>query len=391
MFPNYSTYMNEDLICKIRYRLVYNRSGKLNARKEGLIQIECEQLGRKIYFSTRVYVHSNQWQKGLVINNDNADGLNYCLYRQMQGIERIELEYIKRGVTVTLPMLKEAVRTHLAPGAKLMDFGLAVIAESERQNLTKLNYRTLLNNLERFRKGALITDIDYSFIVAYDKWLRGSGIAHNTRVSRLRLLRALVNEARKRDIVHINPFERFRIPQMVAKKGYIKSNQLRMLENMQLQGRSEICRDAFLLGCYTGLRYSDIISLRSEHIIDGWIRKRMKKTGTIVEVPFSLLFGGKVVGLIDKYGGDIGNLTKKIGGNSSINKELKPLFEKVGADSTITFHSSRHTFATLLGQQGIPIQTVQKLMGHTKLQTTEIYSEVDRSTIEKSLRKNIKK
>ena len=61
-----------------------------------------------------------------------------------------------------------------------------------------------------------VTDIDYNFVVAYDKWLRSSGIAHNTRVSRLRLLRAVVNEAKKRDIISSNPFDRFRIQQMVS-------------------------------------------------------------------------------------------------------------------------------------------------------------------------------
>ena len=189
--------MTERLTCKIRYRLVLNRSGRLNARGEGLVQIECEQYGRKIYFSTRTYVRPDQWHRGLVVGNELAEGLNYCLYKQVQEVERIELEYIKRGVSVTLPMMKEAVRSHLSPGARLSEFGSEVVQQSDRKSLTKLNYKTLLNNLERFRKGTLVTDIDYQFVVSYDRWLRDSGIAHNTRVSRLRLLRALLNEAKK--------------------------------------------------------------------------------------------------------------------------------------------------------------------------------------------------
>ena len=378
--------MNERLTCKIRYRLVLNRSGRLDARGEGLVQIECEQYGRKIYFSTRTYVRPDQWHRGLVVDNELADGLNYCLYKQIQEVERIELEYIKRGVSVTLPMMKEAVRFHLSPGARLSEFGSEVVQQSDRKSLTKLNYKTLLNNLEKFRKGTLVTDIDYQFVVSYDRWLRESGIAHNTRISRLRLLRALLNEAKKRDIILSNPFDRFRIQGMVSKKGYVNPSQLRKLENLKLSGKEDIVRDAFLLGCYTGLRFSDITTLRSEHITgDGWIHKKMVKTGFIVDIPIIQLFEGKAEAMVRKYKGDIGRLTKEIGDNASVNKTLKPLLEKVGAESKITFHSSRHTFATLLTQQGVDLPTIQKLLGHQKLQTTQIYSETDKATIAKNL------
>ena len=68
------------MIKKIRYKLVYNRSGCLNQRGEGLIQIEAEQQRRKIYFSTHTYVLPEHFAHGCVVNLDNADGLNYALY-----------------------------------------------------------------------------------------------------------------------------------------------------------------------------------------------------------------------------------------------------------------------------------------------------------------------
>ncbi len=85
--------------------------------------------------------------------------------------------------------------------------------------------------------------------MAYDKWLRESGIAHNTRISRLRLLRALLNEAAKRDLIHGNPFDRFRIQQMVSKKGFLTTEQLHRLEKLPLKGQEDKVRDAFLVGC----------------------------------------------------------------------------------------------------------------------------------------------
>lgn len=370
------------MIKKIRYRLVWNRSGCLNQRGEGLVQIEAEQQGRKAYFSTHTYLKPEQFARGCVVNTDLADGLNYALFSMIREVEDVELEYIKKGVEVTLPLLKEAVKAHLSPSAKLTDFGNEVVTSSERQLLTKKNYRTLFNNLERFRPGVLITDIDYQFVVRYDKWLRDGGIAHNTRASRLRLLRAILNEAKKRDIITVNPFDRFRIPGMVSKKGYLTMEQVEMIEALQLEGYEDLVRDGFLVGCYTGLRFSDVVSLRQEHIVDGWLVIAMLKTKFTVEIPIRNLFGGKMMKLIDKYGGDIGRLTKKLGSNAVVNKTLHSILETVGADAKITFHSSRHTFATLLGQQGVDITVVSKLLGHQKLQTTEIYREVDRRSIE---------
>lgn len=370
------------MIKKIRYRLVWNRSGCLNQRGEGLVQIEAEQQHRKIYFSTHTYVLPEQFKNGCIVNASNADGLNYALFSMIREVEDVELDYIRKGVEVTLPLLKEAVKAHLSPSAKLTDFGQEVVGQSERNELTKQNYRTLFNNLEKYKAGVRITDIDYQFVVSYDKWLRSSGIAHNTRISRLRLLRAVLNEAKNRDIISTNPFERFKIQQMVSKKGYITMEQLRQLEAMRLKGFDDIVRDAFLVGCYTGLRFSDIVALRQSHIKDGWLVLTMQKTKFTVEIPVGSLFDGKMMGLVAKYGGDIGRLTKKLGNNAVVNKTLRGLLDSVGADAKITFHSSRHTFATLLGQQGVDLTIISKLLGHKKLQTTEIYREVDRSSIE---------
>ena len=115
----------------------------------------------------------------------------------------------------------------------------------------------------------------------------------------------------------------------------------------------------------------------------------MAKTGYVVEVPVAKVFDGKLFTIIEKYG-KIDNLTKNIGSNANVNKTLRQIFERIGVDPKITFHSSRHTFATLLGQRGVHLTTIQKLLGHQKLQTTEIYNEVDRRMIINDIKKSTK-
>lgn len=375
------------MLQKIRYRLVFNRSQRFNKRGEGLIQVEASQGKRRRYFSTHTYVRPEEWKDGWITGTPNDNDRNFALRRFIWEIEQIELDYMKKGTEVSLTLLSEAVRTHVSPSAKLRDFGMAVIEESERKEMTKANYVTLFNDIDRFRFGTLLTDIDYSWIQAYDKHLRDIGVAHNTRVLREKLLRAIINEAKKRDVVSIDPFDRFRIQQLVSKKGYVTLDQLHKLERLRVSGKEEIVRDLFLIGCYTGLRFSDIKTLRQEHIKDGWLVKKMVKTGFIVEIPIDTLFKGNMLQIIDKYDGDIGNLTKQTKDNAYVNRVLREMLDKVGADAKVTFHSSRHTFATLLGQRGIDITVIQKLLGHQKLTTTQIYRETDRQSIINGVRK----
>lgn len=372
---------------KIRYRLVFNRAQRLNKRGEGLIQVEASQGKRRRYFSTHTYVLPANWSNGWITGTDNDNDRNFALRRFVWEIEQVELEFMKKGTDVTLPLLADAVRTHVSPSAKLRDFGMTIINESERKEMTKANYVTLFNDIDRFRMGTLLTDIDYAWVTAYDKYLRDLGVAHNTRVMREKLLRAIINEAKKRDLISIDPFGRFRMQQLVSKKGFVTLEQLHKLEKLRVQGKDEIVRDLFLVGCYTGLRFSDIKSLRSDHIKDGWIIKKMVKTGYIVEIPIVELFKGNMIQIIDKYGGDIGNLTKQTKDNAYVNKVLREMLDKVGVDGKVTFHSSRHTFATLLGQRGVDITVIQKLLGHQKLTTTQIYKETDRRSIVNGLKK----
>ena len=177
---------------------------------------------------------------------------------------------------------------------------------------------------------------------------------------------------------------------MVSKKGFLTVEQLHKLEKMVLKGYEGKVRDAFLIGCYTGLRFSDIITLRNEHITKGWLTKKMAKTGYVVEVPVAELFSGKLLLLLEKYNGNIERVTKSLGSNASVNKTLRGILDRIKVDPKITFHSSRHTFATHLGQAGVQLTTIQKLLGHQKLQTTQIYSEVDRKAITNDLKKRKK-
>ena len=118
----------------------------------------------------------------------------------------------------------------------------------------------------------------------------------------------------------------------------------------------------------------------------------MVKTGKPVEIPISELFDGKAMNIIEKYHGNIENLTKKIVQNGATNQILKRVFEKAGIDSNNkSFHIARHSCATNLISKGLPITTIQKILGHTKISTSLIYAEVTKETIINDLKRQKKK
>lgn len=377
---------------KISYRIVFNHNNQTNKNGMSLIQIEARQGYDRKYFSTHLYVKKEQFKNGFVINHELSEKYNCLLINMKNNIEQIEIDSILYNNNyLTLSQLKDLYQYHSTPSALLTDFGKEIILSSDRKKSTQAGYDVFFNNIEKFRQNIHINDVDYNFIVSYDKWLKESGISDNTRIGRLQQLKTIMSEAVKREIIPINPFTRFKIPTMKNKVGFLTSNELLSLERLTLLKKEKIVRDAFLLGCYTGLRFSDIKDLKNDDINNGWIKKTMKKTSKTVEIPISVLFEGKAIQLIERYG-NIEKLGKKLGQNGAANQILKNVFEKAGINSDgKTFHISRHTCATLLMQQGLQITTIQKILGHTKISTSMIYAEVTKDTILNDIKKNKKK
>lgn len=145
--------------------------------------------------------------------------------------------------------------------------------------------------------------------------------------------------------------------------------------------------DAFLFCCYCGLRFSDFKQLTYKNLVtvDGkeWLVLNSVKTGVKLNIPLYLLFNGKALGIMQKY--DSIEQLAALGCNSGTNRTLQKLGRMARISKKFTYHTSRHTCATLLVHQGVPITTVQKLLGHTSVKTTEIYSEVFDETIIKDL------
>ena len=382
---------------KIRYRLVYNRKNTLNKQGTALVQVEAKLNQRNIYLTTNLYLRPEHWCKdsAQVINHPHAVDLNALLFEFIIHLQSIELGFWKRGIQPTLALLRDAVHKKAPATITFPAFARSAINSSDKRDSTKENLLTTVGQLELFRPGLDFADLNYTMLKDFETWLREQGKGVNTVAKHLRQLRTLVNEAINDGYMSADayPFRKFRIKQEKPQKPFLTPDELRKLEALQLADqRQQHVLDAFLFCCYTGLRYSDFRAINASYVVQinrsPWLCFTMQKTNITVRLPLALLFDGKAVQLLDRYS-SVEDFAK-IPGNADTNKILAETGVKSKVKKHFTFHTARHTCATILVHQGVPITTVQKVLGHTSVKTTQIYSEVLADTIIRDL-KAIKK
>lgn len=381
---------------KIRYRLVYNRRKQLNSRGAALIQVEASLNKRKVYLSTRIYIKPEYWDKqtALIIDHPNANDLNAWLYEFILQLETFELSLWKRGCVPTLILLKEAVKNKRTSNVTFESFANSAIDNSKRKDGTKCNLRSTLTILKEFRAGYTWDDLTYTFLRELELWLLDRGSAVNTVAKHLQNVRTLVNEAISAGYMSADadPFRHYSIKHEKVEHRFLNPEELKKMENIRVTGKYAHIRDAFLFCCYTGLRFSDFKQLKEDCFrkIKGqpWLLIKTEKTGYDVKIPLYLMFSGKALDILSRYQ-SLPDFVR-IGCNAETNRYLAALQKLANIKTRTTFHTARNTCATLLCHQGVPITTVQKILGHTKLSTTQLYSEVMADTIVRDL-SNVKR
>lgn len=377
---------------KIKYRLVYNRKKQLNKQGTALVQVEASLNQRKVYFKTNIYLKPEHWDKrtSQVIVHPQANDLNAMLFEFVLHLQGVELALWKRGVPATLSLLKDAMKKNRPVNVTFPVFAKEYVTHSDRRESTKENLYTTITVLQEFRPGLDFKDITYTFLKDFEVYLREKGNGINTVAKHLRQLRTLVNEAINQGYIHADayPFRKFKIKQEKGRHEFLTPDELKKLENLEVSDRKlRHVLDAFLFCCYVGLRFSDFCQLSPANFIKvngkKWLHFKSVKTGIELRLPLHLLFEGKALYILDRY-----NIAEfaSLGSNSEVNKCLAQISEMARIKKHVTYHTARHTCATLLIHQGVPITTVQKLLGHTSVKTTEIYSEILSNTIVKDLR-----
>lgn len=307
-----------------------------------------------------------------------------------------ELEYKEELVTVQLIKAKflgedEKSKTLL----ELIGYHSNKIEGTLAQGSIR-NFGVSVGYLKRFLQREMKTDdinlkqLNYKFICDFENFLHRywpvghpKAMGHNTVMKHIQRLRKIITLGYHIEWLDRDPFVRWKPTFERKQREFLSENELSNLESYRFPlERLDRVRDLFVFSCYTGISYSDLIKLTHDNIhlgIDGgkWIMTTRQKTKTSVKVPLL----DKAQELIDKYTNHpITQVTATllpVITNEKLNLYLKEVADACGIRKNLTFHMSRHTFATTITlSNGVPIETVSKLLGHTKLATTQIYARV---------------
>ena len=382
---------------KISYNLVFNRKKRLNKRGMALVQAEAYLNRKKMYFSTKIYLKPEQWdaKRKMVKNHPNANVLNRMLYENIAAIEQTELGLWQQGKSISLDLLKNSIDKPLSNGRSFLTFFKEEIANSSLKESTRQNHLSTLELLQEFKKEVLFTDLTFEFVSSFDNYLQSKGYHLNTIAKHMKHLKRYINVAINKEYMDIQKyaFRKYKIKSIEGSHTHLAPEELHKFENLQLTGRYtrlQKTKDAFLFCCYAGLRYSDFTNLTSANIVEfhqeTWIIYKSVKTGMEVRLPLYLLFEGKGIQILQRYKDDL-NSFFKLKDNSNINKELNILAGLAKIDKRVSFHTARHTNATLLLYNGANITTVQKLLGHKSVKTTQVYANIMDITVVRDLEK----
>lgn len=202
-------------------------------------------------------------------------------------------------------------------------------------------------------------------------------------------LKHIVQTAVYRGILSFNPFKEFTPLKPKQKQLYLTREELEklMMTTFDTPNRN-FTRDMFLFSAFTGICYCDMCNLRESNIVkadDGslWIETKRQKTGT----PENVRLLDIAITIIEKYKGMAPD--RKLFPmlhNTSFNPHLKKIAKQCGIDRNLCFHQARHTFASVVCiSQGVPIETVSKIMGHRNISTTQRYAKITQEKIDRDV------
>lgn len=261
---------------------------------------------------------------------------------------------------------------------------------------TLLHYKTLFKYLRNYLvsekiQGIKLKDLKRKHIIGFQLYLGteittiyGDTLKKVTVNKYLAKLKAVINHALVEELIVSNPFAGFIMKRPKPVNRYLTKDELDRLINCSLDGNKalEKVRAMFIMATYTGLRFSDLMALRKDSITKGedgryyMNRVLQKKTGSvIVKLPLNNYAVKLYHEFIEKYP----NGPRLIPGitNQSTNTMLKTIAALANINTTLTFHCSRHTYATIiLAQGGVDIKSASVLLGHSKISSTEVYYSV---------------
>ena len=363
--------------------LVYNRYKKASATKKAVVEIRILHNYKQKYISTGVWLYPHQWKDGKIINCEDIVELNKILDKIVSNVKDVLLDMVAEN-SVDISLLTERIRQKETMKGTFIDFCMqrAAIRKYRKDSDTQGRYDRFIRRFSDWGQIKTFDAMTDSNIIAYDKYLTAQKMKPYSKWQNYhRFLNSFIIDAIHEGLLTRNPYKWVNIDKGKNSFGIdrcLTPEEFRILKSSPMPTKSlEQVRDVFVFQVYTCLSYSDLKDfdykqLTTVNNAKVYIGKRAKTQKT-----FTIPLVKPALDIIDKYNGKLPVIS-----NVKYNAYLKAVAQHIGIDKSLSTHWARHTGATLLLNEGVPMQVVSKICGHSSTRITEqIYAKLLDETV----------
>ena len=361
---------------------VYNRRKTASPTTKAAVELRITYNCKQKFLSTGIMLYPNQWKRGTIINCPDALQISQTLDTLLSSVRQIILDMINTG-NIDINSIQDRLRKKNAQSISLREY-FNKRAEVRKYGITpdsQLRYDRFIKFFFQWGKIQDFSDITDANIIAYDKYLKGLGLKRSSIWNNYhRFFNSFIIDAMDDGLITRNPYKWTKIEKRRTDSigKCLTPEEFYKLKSAKMPTESiERVRDVFVFQTYTCLSYSDLREFDSKMIqevkgMNVYVgnRKKTNMTFTIPLLPPAL-------DILHKYDGKLPVIS-----NVKYNEYLKIVAQASGIDKPLSTHWARHTGATLLLNEGVPMQIVSKICGHSSTKITEqVYAKLLDETV----------
>lgn len=366
----------------VSVRLVFDRKHTATKKHQASVQMEVTHQSKRKFISTGIRLYSDQWSKDSKVKNHPQSVLfNQQIADQMADIYEFAHELQTKGLPFSFERLSEHLKgATVGTENSFLDFMRRRIEERHISEATKKHHRCILRALEEFGLIKAFADINWQNIKRWDEFSHTRCKLQSSAYNYHKTLKIYVREAYASQLIATNPYSNIKLDRGNQNtRKFLTKEELARLESKVINNTSLAkVRDLFVFCCYTGLAYSDLakFNFKDAEKSGGMYRIRdcRKKTGT----EYNITLMDKAMAILTKY-----SFSLPVISNQRYNSYLKVLGAFCEVKKHLTSHVARHTFATTVTMaNGVRIEVISKMLGHTNIQTTQIYAKICQAEVD---------
>lgn len=368
-------------------KFVFDRKHQASKNKKAPVMIEVYFNRKRKYIGTGVKLYIDQWdERKLIKNAMDMIVLNDRINTVKNKIDSWITSLVEKGHSFEWEKLEAFLRQSDAAEKKFIDFVESLIeTRTDILPSTKRNHRKVIKAVEEFGEIVYFSDLTRANIIAFDDFIKKRNVKQTTVFSYHKELKAYINEAIRRELIDRNPYDAIKIKRGESEDGrFLTPDEINAIRDANLPTESlNRVRDLFLLQCYTGMAYSDIMAFDFQNVEyrNGQfvLSEKRQKTG----VPFVVVLVPDAMEIIEKYNRKLPKIS-----NVQYNLRLKLIADAAGIDKPIASHWGRRTCGMYLLNKGFSMEIVAKVLGHKSIRTTEaVYAKILDKSVEEAFRK----